>query len=529
MRRLRGARPTYKRSMAVRSTPRTRTTGRRPWRPGLGVDIGGSLNLIGWSFERIGLVFVFPAVLAVGYGEAVWPFLVAGACTSGFGFALERATYGRERVGSREGFLVVSALWLLIAVFGALPYLLAEPQLSRPIDAFFEAMSGFSTTSSSVLTDVEALSRSMAMWRQFTVWLGGLGIIVLFLAVLPKMRIGGRQALVKHEMPGPEIGLQETIRETARRYVGLYLGLTLAEITVLASLGWTHIDERMTLFNAVAHSFTTMGTGGFSTAARSIEPFAPASQWTIAVFMLLAGTNFALLFATIVRRRTTALTRDEEFRAYVGVLAVASALVLIGLLKAGTFSGEAAVRHAVFNTASMLTTTGFASTDFSHWAPLGVLMLFVVVLIGPSAGSSGGSIKLVRHVVIAKMLRREIEQTVHPDLVAPLRLNQTVVGEGALRATITFVLLYLGICGASAVVLLADSTLQGLDLNTFESLAAATTTLSNTGPGLGFAGPMGSFAPFGDFSTSLMAVLMYLGRLELLAVLVLFAPSYWRN
>ena len=497
-------------------------------RLGIGVDVRAALNLVGSIFQYLGLVFVFPAAIAIGYGEPVWPFVVAGFAVSGFGVGLDRATRGPGAVGPREGYLVVALVWLLIAAFGALPYLLVEPQLSRPIDAFFESMSGFSTTSSSVLTDVEGVSRSIAMWRQYTVWLGGLGIIVVFLAVLPKLRVGGRQALVQHEMPGPELGLGETVRQSGRRFVALYLGLTALEILVLTTFGLTGVDDRMTLFRAVAHSFTTMGTGGFSTEARSVEPFAPASQWVIAVFMVVAGSNFALLFAAIVRRRVAALVGDEEFRAYLGVLLVASAVVLIALLHQGTFAGEAAIRHAVFNTTSMLTTTGFASADFNHWIPLSTVVLFGVLLIGPSAGSTGGSIKVVRHVIIAKMLRRELDQTVHPAVVHPLPLNATRIGERTLRAIIVFVFLYLGICAAGATLIALDSALENVDLTAFESIAAATTTLGNAGPGLGFAGPMGSFAPFSDFCTCIMAALMYLGRLELITVLVLFTPHYWR-
>jgi trk system potassium uptake protein TrkH len=495
---------------------------------GLGVDVRAALNLVASIFAYLGIVFVFPIAIAVGYGEAVWPFVVAGLATSGFGLGLARATRGTGTVGPREGYLVVALVWLLIAVFGSLPYLFVEPQLSHPIDAFFESMSGFSTTSSSVLTDVEGVSRSIAMWRQYTVWLGGLGIIVVFLAVLPTLRVGGRQALVQHEMPGPEISLGETVRTSGRRFVALYLGLTAVEILVLTTFGLTHVDDRMSLFKAVAHTFTTMGTGGFSTEARSVEPFAPPSQWVIAFFMVVAGSNFALLFAAIVRRRVRALVGDEEFRAYVGVLLAASAVVLVAVLHQGVFTGEAAVRHAVFNTTSMLTTTGFASADFNQWIPLSVLVLFGVVLLGPSAGSTGGSIKIVRHVVIAKMLRRELEQTVHPGLVRPLPLNGVAIGGGTLRAIIVFVFLYLGVCAAGATLILLDSALEHVDLTAFQALAAAATTLGNAGPGLGFAGPMGSFAPFSDLATFVMAMLMYLGRLELLTVLVLFTPQYWR-
>ena len=251
---------------------------------GLGVDVVGALNLVGALVKYLGLAFVFPAAVAAGYGEAVWPFLLAGALTAGFGVALERATAGKESVGAREGYLVVSVVWLLVAVFGAIPYLLAEPQLSRPVDALFESMSGFSTTGSSVVADVDALyALDGACGGSSPQWIGGVGIIVMFLAVLPRLRVGGRQALFKTEMPGPEMPLATTIRESARRFVTLYVAITALEILVLATLGWTGVDPRMTLFNATAHAFATIATAGFSPEARSIEPFAPATQWVIVV------------------------------------------------------------------------------------------------------------------------------------------------------------------------------------------------------------------------------------------------------
>jgi trk system potassium uptake protein TrkH len=496
---------------------------------GLGVDVGGALNLVGSLVTYLSPAFLFPAAIALGYGEPPWPFLASGAVTAGFGLGLERVTRGKERVGAREGYLVVSLIWLLVAAFGALPYLLYEAQLSNPVDAMFESMSGFSTTGASVLTDIEGMSRSMAMWRQFTAWIGGVGIIVLFLAILPRLRVGGRQALFKTEMAGPELPLAATIRETARRFLVLYGAITALEIAILATLGWTNADPRMDLFGATAHSFTTIATAGFSTEARSIEPFAPVTQWVIVVFMLVAGTNFALLYAGIVRRRPALFARDEEFRLGLALVAVASAVVVVELLSEGILAGEEAVRHGVFNTVSMLTTTGFASADFNQWTSVTALVLFGVVLLGASAGSTSGSIKLVRHLVIAKMLRREIDQTLHPQVVAPLRVNGNVVDERALRAIIVFVFLYLGVCAAGAVVILVDSSLRGIELTAFQSLAAAASLLGGVGPGLGFAGPMGSFAPFSDVSTLVLTALMYLGRLEIIPVLVLFTASHWRT
>jgi trk system potassium uptake protein TrkH len=493
-----------------------------------GVDVIGALNLVGSLLKPLGLVFLFPTALALGYGEPLWPFVLSGLIASAFGAGLELVTTGKERVGAREGYLVIALIWILVAAFCSLPYLLSVPQLSNPVDAFFESMSGFSTTGATVLTDVEALNSSTAMWRQCTAWLGGLGIIVLFLAVLPRLNVAGRQALFRTEAPGPELGLEATIRQTARRFVVLYVVITALEILVLSMLGWTGVDERMSFYQAVAHSFSTIATAGFSTEARSIEPFAAATQWAIVVFMIVAGTNFALMFTGIVRRRLGAFRRDEEFRAYLVLLALASLIVLIDLLNADILSGGSAVRHAVFNTVSMMTTTGFASSDFNEWTSLTSLVLFGAVMVSASAGSTAGSIKLVRHIAIAKMLRREIHQTVHPELVAPLRLNGAIIDEHTLRAIIVFLFLYLGVCVTGAVAILLDSSLQGVDLTAFQSLGDSASLLGGAGPGLGFAGPMGSFEPFSDLSKLVLTAEMYLGRLEIVPVLVLFARSYWR-
>src|SRR4051812_28868667 len=310
----------------------------------VGVDVGAALHAVGALLAPLALTFLFPAAIALGYGEPVWPFLLAGTATFACGIGLRRLTAGRRAVGPREGYLVVGIVWILVAAFGALPYLVAVPQLANPVDAFFESMSGFSTTGASVLRDVGELSHSMAMWRQFTAWLGGLGIIVLFLAVLPRLNVAGRQALFRTEMPGPELGLEATIRETARRFVTLYIAITAVEILVLSALGWTGVDERMSFEDAVAHSFATVATAGFSTDPRSLEPFAAATQWAVAVFMVVAGTNFTLMYAALIRRRTRLLTRDEEFRVYVVLLALASALVLVELLSSGLLHGEEAVR-----------------------------------------------------------------------------------------------------------------------------------------------------------------------------------------
>jgi trk system potassium uptake protein TrkH len=498
----------------------------------LGVDLDGALNLVGALLRYFSLGFLFPVALALGYGESPVPFLAAGACVAGVGFGIERATHGKERIGVREGFLVVSLTWLLGAAAVSLPYLFAgEDQLSRPLDAYFEAMSGMTTTGASVLTDISALDRSLLMWRQFSQWLGGMGIIVLALAVLPRLRVGGRQ-LMESELPGPEFeALTASIRDTARRLWFLYVILTGILIVALAAVGWTGVDDEMGLYEAVAYAFTTMPTGGFGTEPRSVEPFAPASQWILTIFMAIAGANFALMYRTFVRKRPAALVRDEEFRLYLGLLVLGSVLVAVVIWDAGLFAGEEAIRHAAFQTASIMSTTGYGSTDFTLWlpvAPVAAMLLVALMFPGGCAGSTGGSIKIVRHLLIGKILRRELDQTVHPEYVAPIRVNRIVVDERTGRAVIAFVLLYVGIFVAGSIALLLDAHRVGLELSPFDAIAASATTLGNVGPGFGFAGPMGSFEPFSDLSNGIMIALMWLGRLEIVPVVVLLTRSYWR-
>jgi trk system potassium uptake protein TrkH len=499
-------------------------------RPGaLGVDVAAAFNLVGALLKYLSLAVLFPAAIALGYGEPVWPFLASGVITAAVGQGLELATRGKERVGVREGFLVVSLTWLVAAGFGALPYVLSgEDQLSRPLDAYFEAMSGFTTTGATVLTDVEGLSQSLAMWRQFTQWLGGMGIIVLALAILPRLRVGGRQ-LLEQELPGPEIEpLAASIRDTARRLWALYIALTALEALVLAVLGWTGVDERMTPYEAVAHAFTTMPTGGFSTQARSVEVFAAASQWVIVLFMFVAGANFALTYRALVRRQPGPALRDEELRLYVGLLGVGSLILLLELWAEGLYAGEEAIRHAVFQAVSTMTTTGFASADFNLWTILAYITLVGLMFAGGSAGSTAGSVKVVRHVLIGKLLRRELRQTVHPELVMPIRLNGVTVDERTLRAVLAFVLLYMGLFGAGVLGIVVDAARVDVEVRAIDAIAAAATTLGNVGPALGFAGPMGSFDPFTDLSKAIMIVLMYVGRLEIIPVAVLLTRNYWR-
>jgi trk system potassium uptake protein TrkH len=492
------------------------------------VDIRGSLALVGLLLKYLSLSALFPAAFAVGYGEPIVPFVGAAALGFAAGFGIERGLGGTTRIGFREGYLVVALTWVAAALFGALPFVLSgDSQLDRPLDALFESMSGFTATGASVVTDVDAVDRSLLMWRQFTQWLGGMGIIVLALAVLPRLRVGGRQ-LLESELPGPEIDqLADRIRDTARRLWLLYVALTALLFVLLAAIGFLG-DSAMGPYQALAHALTTMPTGGFSTEPNSVAAFGAAAQWVIAVFMIVAGVNYALLYAAFVRRTPRALLPDEELRVYLVLLTLGAILVAAEIWDEGIASGERAIRDGVFQSASIMTTTGFASVDFVGWPTLALMTLVLLMFVGGCAGSTSGSIKVVRHLLLGKSLRRELRQTVHPEEVVPIRLNRRPLDERALRAATAFILLYMGIFILGAGVIAIDAAYQGPDLSPLDAIAASATMVGNVGPGLGIAGPTGSFANYSDVSTVTMTILMWLGRLEVIPVLVLATRRYWR-
>ena len=504
----------------------------RMLRPGrLGVDVGSALDLVGGVLKWVGAAFLVPAAVAVGYGESWWPFVASGALTAGVGWTLDQITVGtRDQVGPREGFLVVALVWLLVPAFGCLPFVLGDvPQLSNPINAYFEGVSGFTATGATVLRDIEALDRSMLFWRQFSHWLGGMGIIVLAVAVLPRLRVGGRQ-LLQSELAGPtELErLTATIRETARRLWVLYVALTAVAIVSMTLLGWTGIDPAMNGFEAVSHAFSVVALGGFSTQNESAGAFAEPTQWLLLAFMLLAGINFLRLYRVFVQRHVRTVGRDEELRLYLVLLAGGSALVAIEVLAGGFLAGEDAVRASIFQAVSIMTTTGFATDDYTSWGPLASMTLLALMFVGASAGSTGGSIKVIRHLLLGKVIRRELRQAVHREAVIPIRVTGAVVDERALRSVMAFVLLYLAVFALGAVGLVVDARRVDAPIAAFEAMGAAAACLGNVGPAFGFAGPFGSYEPFSDTSTAILSVLMWLGRLEIVPVAVLLMRSYWR-
>ena len=507
----------------------------------LRVDWRASCSLVGTVVKWLAVALLFPLVVALYYGEGIGTFVAAIALSVVVGYGLEQLDDDPD-LGAREGFLMVALTWLAVSIVGATPYVIAgEGTIAYPVNALFESMSGFTTTGATVMGSIgfDAHSRALMMWRQETQWLGGMGIVVLAVAILPELSVGGAQ-LMDAEAPGPGIQkLTPRIAETARTLWKVYLGITVLEIALLYGLHLAGLAPNMTVYQSVAHGLTTLSTGGFSPAARSIEYFSAAVQWLIVPFMVAAGTNFAL-FWHVLNGETDALTEDSEFRFYLGVLAAAAATLTVLLFTGAGFAEtpsigpvagnpEASARQAVFQAVSIVTTTGYASMDFNTWSSPAQYVLFVALFIGGSAGSTGGAIKIVRWLVILKSLKRELFTTVHPEAIRPVRLGGRALDERAIRGIYAFTLLYFVLFFAGGVVVFLDAARVGTDIFFIDAMSAAAATLGNVGPGFGIVGPMNSYLPFPASTKLFMVFLMWVGRLEILPVLVLLTPAYWRS
>ena len=498
-----------------------------------GIDVGSALDLVGGVLKWLAPAYLLPTAVAIGYGEPFWAFLVAGAITGVTGLLLDQITGEKHgaAVTPRESFLVVALIWLLVPIFGALPFILdGGPQLERPIDAYFESVSGFTATGATDRTG-----------RRRTVALDAVLAPAQPLARRHGHHRAGRRdppaaadrrppvAAVRAGRPDRDRRLGDTIRETARRLWVLYVILTVGAILILSFVSWTNLDPNLTIFDAVGQSLSVVALGGFSTRTLSIAAFAPITQYLILIFMVIAGINFLRLYRFFVQRRFDVLARDEELRLYLVLILIGSTLVGIEVIGGGYETGEAGIRHSLFQATAILTTTGFATADYSLWGPLATVTLLLLMFSGASAGSTGGGIKIVRHLLLFKLVRRELEQTVHREAVMPIRANRRVIDEKALRSTVVFVLLYLLVFAVGALFLVADSRRAGEGLGAFDAFGAAAACLGNVGPAFGFAGPYGSFAPFSDLSTWICTVLMWLGRVEIIPVAVVLTRAYWRS
>ncbi len=444
-------------------------------------------------------------------------------------------------LGQREAFLLVAASWLVAAAVAAIPFRIwatlrvdateltpvAVHAFDRYINCYFEAMSGLTTTGSTVVSALSTLPRSLLLWRALTQWLGGLGIVVLFVAVLPMLG-GGSRRVYRIEAPGPSPdGVTPRIQDTARVLWLIYSGLTVIEILVLKTCG-------MGWFDAACHTFATLATGGFGTQDASMGPYSSAVQIVVIVFMIFAGINFAL-YHKLLQRQWRAVRKDPELRVYLGVLLVATVIVTISLsLRAPAPSAQtpapsvaANVHDAAFQVVSLQTTTGFCTTDFDQWGFVAKAVLLTLMFIGGSAGSTGGGIKVVRIMIVAKVLWAEIEHAYRPKVVRPVRIGKAVIDADLKLNTIVYLLgIAVLFCLGTSLLMFFESSSE-LDITSAATAAAA--TLNNIGPGLAKVGPTQNFAGFSDPSKIVMSILMLLGRLEVFTVVALLSPKFWRE
>ena len=459
-------------------------------------------------------LMVLPLIAGISYGDSLWPFLLAIAPTALAGFALVKIKPRTEEIFAREGFAVVGLSWVAMSMFGALPFVFAG-EIPNYIDALFETVSGFTTTGSSILKNVEAMNHSCMFWRCFTHWIGGMGVLVFIMAVLP-MSGDHYMHVMRAEVPGPTVGkLVPKAKKTAAILYLIYAVMTLIETIMLICGG-------MSFFDALLHSFATAGTGGFSTKALSVGFYnSTYIDIVIGTFMILFGVNFNLYFFILIGNFRAAL-HSEELRAYLGVIAFAVVTIAIDI--ANMYSGFFhALRYSYFQVASIISTTGFATTDFDKWPEYSRWVLVLLMFVGACAGSTGGGIKVSRFVILIKSAFCEVRRLQHPRSFSKVRLEGKVVDEQTVRYAYAFFVMYILIILFSVMLV----SLDNFDFTT--NFTGVMACISNIGPGLSLVGPMGNFAMFSWFSKIVLILDMLIGRLEIYPILLLCAPSVWKR
>lgn len=457
--------------------------------------------------------FLFCLPVAHIYDESPFPFLWSSVITVIMSVSLYAISRNIvfEKVTNREGFLAVASSWVTMSAFGTLPFLISGT-IPSFIDAFFEASSGFSTTGSSILSDIEILPYSILFWRSLTHWIGGLGIIVLVIIILPSLRITGYQLL------SLESSLKEKIHPRTKavgfRLLFIYLSLTIAEI-ILLSLG------EMDLFDSICHTFGTVATGGFSTKNASIGYYSSYSQYIITLFMFLSGVSYVVYYY-MYKLNFRKVGKNEELWFYLTTVIIAGAVVTGILYVNSAGPPELAFREGFFQVISLLTTTGYSTTDYSLWPGPAILVIFLLFFTGASTGSTTGNIKMARHLLVIKNIRSVFIKIIHPNAVSQIKLNDRPVSEKANISIISFIVLFIFIFFIGTIILV----ITGLDPITAASAVVA--SLGNIGPGLGSVGPALNYAHLHDFNKIFLSLLMIIGRLEIYTIFILFTRSFWR-
>ena len=471
-------------------------------------------RVLGFILVCEAALLILPTVAGLCYGESVTHFLITIALSGLLGFLLTRIKPYSDVIYAKDGFVVVSLGWVLMSLIGALPFVLSG-DIPNYINALFETVSGFTTTGASILEDVEGLSRGCMFWRSFTHWIGGMGVLVFIMAVLP---MSGEHSMhiMRAEVPGPTVGkLVPRVRQTAKILYMIYIAMTLLEMLLLLLGG-------MSFYDALLHAFATAGTGGFSTKSASIAAFDSLYlEMVIAVFMVLFGVNFNLYFLLLIGRWKDAL-KSEELHWYLGIIAASVMAIALGISK--MYGGFAiGLRHAFFYVASITSSTGFGTVDFVTWPEYCKWIIVMLMFCGACAGSTGGGIKTSRVIILFKNVACEIRQMIHPRTVTRVQLDGKRVDTDGLKAVSTFFtsFMLLLITGSFLV------SLDGYDMAT--NFSAVLSSLSNIGPGMSLIGPTGNYNIFSYGSKLVLTVMMLIGRLEIFPILILFSPSTWKK
>ena len=471
-------------------------------------------RILGTVLFIFAALLLLPAAVALIYGENALYFIIPAALSALTGFVLTRFTPHSHAIFSREGFTSVGLAWISMGLFGALPFVLSG-DIPNYIDAVFETVSGLTTTGASIMSNVEGMSRSGLFWRCFTHWIGGMGVLVFIMAVLP-MGDEHSMHIMRAEVPGPTVGkLVPKARDTARILYIIYAALTAIETVFLMCGG-------MSFYEALLHAFATAGTGGFSTRNASVAAFNSVYiEMVIAVFLMLFGINFNLYYFVIIGRIKDAL-RSEELHAYLGLIAGCTLAIAIGIAK--MYGGLAqGLRHAFFNTLSIVTTAGFGTVDFVQWPAYAHYILVLLMFIGGCAGSTGGGLKLSRVILLIKTALADLVGMLHPREVRRVQMDGKRVDEGTTKAVYGFAALYVLVILAAGLIV----SLDGYDFTT--NFTAALSCMSNVGPGLSLIGPSGNFTIFSPFSKVVLTVVMLLGRLEIYPLFMLASPLLWKK
>lgn len=468
-----------------------------------------------------GILISSGALISFLYKENDWfIFLISSAIcllVGGISFLIGRKTL--PVIGRKEGFVTVTLVWIIFSLFGLLPFWLSR-SIPSFTDAFFETMSGFTTTGASILNNIESLSHGMLFWRSFIQWIGGLGIIVFSLVLLPIFGFSGVQ-LFAAEVSGPtKDKIHPKTSETAKRILGIYLALTLAQTILLRIAG-------MTWFDAINHSFTTVATGGYSTKQASIAYWdSPFIQYIFIVFMVLAGVNFSLYYYAY-KQKFAKVFNNEELKYYLIVIALSTIVIFFSIIDFTQINNlqnlEQSFREGIFHVVSIITTTGYATVDYMKWIPFTWIILLLLMLNGASAGSTTGGMKMVRVVILFKYCYYEIKKIIHPNAIIPVTYNNHGLQLTIVNRVLAFVFVYLLTIALGILILTAN----GVGL--YESIGGVISSIGCVGPGLGAVGPAGNYACLPDFSKWTLAFLMLLGRLEIFTVLLIFTPAFWKK